>query len=311
MCGPSCCTADELVLVPPGGTPARRRKRADNAGVAPVRYTPGSTLSGNVEPTGLDRTRQACPRASQSCRSTCPGCEQRSAPVGSMCGPSCCTADELVLVPPGVTPARRRKRADNAGVAPVRYTPGSTLSGNVEPTGLDRTRQACPRASQSCRSTCPGCEQRSAPVGSMCGPSCCTADELVLVPPGVTPARRRKRADNAGVAPVRYTPGSTLSGNVEPTGRDRTRQASPRASQSCRSTRPGCEQRSAPVGSMCGPSCCTADELVLVPPGGTPARRRKRADNAGVAQVRYTPGSTLSGNVEPTGRDRPRPDATG
>src|SRR5690606_19256730 len=36
---------------------------------------------------------------------------------------------------------------------------------------------------------------------------------------------------------------------------------------------------------MCGPSCCPADELVLVPPGGTPARRRKRADNAGVAQV--------------------------
>src|SRR5690606_10145602 len=215
MGGSSCCPADELVLVPPGGTPARRRKRADNAGVAQVRYTPGSTLTGNVEPTGLDRTRQACPRASQSCRGTRPGCEQRSAPVGSMCGPSCCTADELVLVPPGGTPARRRKRADNAGVAQVRYTPGSTLSGNVEPTGRDRTRQACPRASQSCRST-----------------------------------------DNAVLAQVRYTPRSTLSGNVEPTGRDRTLLACPRLSQARTSSRPGCEQRNAPVGSMGASSCC-------------------------------------------------------
>src|SRR5690606_41314462 len=41
---------------------------------------------------------------------------------------------------------------------------------------------------------------------------------------------------------------------------------SPLASQSCRSTRPGCEQRSAPAGSMGESSCCTADELVLVPP---------------------------------------------
>src|SRR5690554_672471 len=204
-----------------------------------------------------------------------------------MGGSSCCPADELVLVPPGGAPARRRKRADNAGVAQVRYTPGSTLSGNVEPTCLDRTRQACPRASQPCRSTRPGCEPRRTPAGSMCGPSCGTADELVLVPPGGTPARRRKRADNAGVAQVRYTPGSRCPGTSSPRaaiGRDRL---ASQASQPCRSTRPGCEQRSAPVGSMGGPSCCPADELVLVPPGGTPARRRKRADNAGVAQVRY------------------------
>src|SRR5690554_3294624 len=139
----------------------------------------------------------------------------------------------------------------------------------------------------------------------MCGPSCCTADELVLVPPGGTPARRRKRADNAGVAQVRYTPGSRCPGTSSPRaaiGRDKL---APRASSPCRSTRPGCEQRSAPVGSMGGPSCCTADELVLVPPGGTPARRRKRADNAGVAQVRW----------EYAFRERrahmPRPDATG
>src|SRR5690554_283233 len=135
----SCCTADELVLVPP------RRHRLKLA--SPGRYS--------------------------LCRSTRPGCEQRSAPAGSMGEFSCCTADELVLVPPGGTPARRRKRADNAGVAQVRYTPGSTLSGNVEPTGRDRTRQACPRASQSCRSTRPGCEQRNAPVGSMGASSCC------------------------------------------------------------------------------------------------------------------------------------------
>src|SRR5690554_7945609 len=87
MCGPSCCPADELVLVPPGAAPARRRKRADNAGVAQVRDTPGSTLPGNVEPTGLDRTRQACPRASQSCRSTRPGCEQPAHLLAPWAGP--------------------------------------------------------------------------------------------------------------------------------------------------------------------------------------------------------------------------------
>src|SRR5690554_816791 len=81
--------------------------------------------------------------------------------------------EETIYVPPGAAPARRRKRADNAGVAQVRYTPRSTLSGNVEPTCLDRTRQACPRASQSCRSTRPKCEQRNAPVGSMGASSCC------------------------------------------------------------------------------------------------------------------------------------------
>src|SRR5690606_32289437 len=167
--------------------PARRRKRADNAGVAPVRYTPGSTLSGNVEPTGLDRTRQACPRASQSCRSTRPGCEQRSAPVGSMCGPSCCTADELVLVPPGGTPARRRKRADNAGVAQVRYTPGSTLSGNVEPTCLDRTRQACPRASQSGGSPRPGCDQPAHLLAPWAGPPAAPRTSWCSSLPGAHP----------------------------------------------------------------------------------------------------------------------------
>src|SRR5690606_40333009 len=51
-------------------------------------------------------------------------------------------------------------------------------------------------------------------------------------------------------------------------------------------------------------------ELVLVRPGGTPARRRTRADNAGVAQVRYTPGSRCPGTSSPhasTGRDRLAP----
>src|SRR5690554_8164463 len=139
MCGPSCCPADELVLVPPGGTPARRRKRADNAGVAQVRYTPGSRRPGTSSPqaaTGRDRLAPG--------RRNLVGAPARvrtaSAPAGSMGGSSCCTADELVLVPPGAAPARRRKRADNAGVAQVRYTPGSTLSGNVEPTGRHRAR---------------------------------------------------------------------------------------------------------------------------------------------------------------------------
>src|SRR5690554_6459215 len=62
--------------------------------------------------------------------------------------------------------------------------------------------------------------------------SCCIADELVLVLP------RRHRLKLA--SPGRYS--------------------------LCRSTRPGCEQRSAPAGSMGEFSCCTADELVLVLP---------------------------------------------
>src|SRR5690554_2564735 len=83
--------------------------------------------------------------------------------------------------------------------------------------------------------------------------SCCTADELVLVPP------RRHRLKLA--SPGRYS--------------------------LCRSTRPGCEQRSAPAGSMGESSCCIADELVLVLPGIAPAV-------VGVARVRYTPGEHAS-----------------
>src|SRR5690554_2011510 len=62
--------------------------------------------------------------------------------------------------------------------------------------------------------------------------SCCIADELVLVLP------RRHRLKLA--SPGRYS--------------------------LCRSTRPGCEQRSVPAGSMGESSCCIADELVLVLP---------------------------------------------
>src|SRR5690554_1600133 len=135
----SCCTADELVLVPP------RRHRLKLA--SPGRYS--------------------------LCRSTRPGCEQRSAPAGSMGEFSCCTADELVLVPPGSALAR-------VGVARVRYTPGGTSSPRAA-IGLDELTS--PLASQSCRSTRPGCEQLSPPAGSMGEFSCCTADELVLVLP--------------------------------------------------------------------------------------------------------------------------------
>src|SRR5690606_5871188 len=173
-----------------------------------------------------------------------PGCEQRSALAGSMDGLSCCTTDELVLVLPGVAPAR-------VGVARVRYTPGGTrylgtsspraaigldefaslgrrsLVGAPAPGANPRRRRQSHRHTQShrggaptgklrCRSTRPGCEQRSALAGSMDGLSRCTADELVLVLPGVAPAR-------VGVARVRCAPGYTLPGDVEPTGRDRTR----------------------------------------------------------------------------------------
>src|SRR5690606_41630419 len=65
----------------------------------------------------------------------------------------------------------------------------------------------------------------------------------------------------------------------------------------CTRTHTGCEQPGTPAGSLTKCSCCTADELVLVPSGGAPgrvastARRRMRADNAGVARLRYTPES--------------------
>src|SRR5690606_27682770 len=48
------------------------------------------------------------------------------------------------------------------------------------------------------------------------------------------------------------------------------------------------------AGSMNECSCCTADELVLVPSGGAPgrvastARRHMHADNAGVKRLNYT-----------------------
>src|SRR5690606_14545958 len=119
------------------------------------------------------------------------------------------------------------------------------------------SRTSCP-----CRSTRPGCEQPGTPAGSMNECSCCTADELVLVPP---------RGAGSG---------------------ERSWPAWP-----CRSTRPGCDQPGTPAGSMNEVSCCTADELVLVPSGGAPgrvastARRHMHADNAGVARLRSTPES--------------------
>src|SRR5690606_2235368 len=78
---------DELVLVPPGNTtgwraPARRRMRTDNAGVAPVRYTPGEHAPWE---------RRAPARWAQS--------------PGSI-------ADEPVLVPPGDTRVGERPLAD-------------------------------------------------------------------------------------------------------------------------------------------------------------------------------------------------------
>src|SRR5690606_35102992 len=136
----------------------------------------------------------------------------------------------------------------------------------------------------------------SAPAGSMGELSCCTADELVLVPP------RRHRLKLA--SPGRYSfcrstrPGceqrSAPAGSMGelscciadelvlfPPRRHRLMLASPGRYSLCRSTRPGCDQRSAPAGSMGEFSCCTADELVLVLPGIAPAR-------VGVARVRYT-----------------------
>src|SRR5690554_2218242 len=146
---------EETIYVPPGAAPARRRKRADNAGVAQVRYTPGSTLSGNVEPTCLDRTRQACPRASQSCRSTRPGCEQPAHLLAPWAGPPAAPRTSWCSSLPGCIGSPALAGRQHRRSAGARH-PGSTLSGNVEPTRLDRTRQACPRASQSCRSTRPG-----------------------------------------------------------------------------------------------------------------------------------------------------------
>src|SRR5690606_36369723 len=140
-----------------------------------------------------------------------------------------------------------------------------------------RLKLASPGRYSLCRSTRPGCEQLSPPAGSMGEFSCCTADELVLVPPGSALAR-------VGLARVRYTPGATSSPRAA-IGLDEL--TSPLASQSCRSTRPGCEQLSPSGGSMGVFSCCTAEELVLVSPGGALAR-------VGLGRVRYSPGGASS-----------------
>src|SRR5690606_29805093 len=99
--------------------------------------------------------------------------------------------------------------------------------------------------------------------------------------------RHRRRSAGA------LHPGGALLG----TSRVSSMNSLSRASWPCRSTRPGCEQPGTPAGSMNECSCCTADELVLVPPRDAPgrvastARRRMRADNAGVARLRSTPES--------------------
>src|SRR5690606_34854796 len=162
----------------------------------------------------------ASPGRYSLCRSTRPGCEQRSAPAGSMGELSCCIADELVLGPAG----RRARRRGAAG------------------------------GSRPSRMNGPGCQPWRGPSGPPGELACCTADELVLVLPGIAPAR-------VGVARVRYTSGGGTSSARAGIGLDEL--TSPLASQSCRSTRPGCEQRSAPGGSMGEFSCCIADELVL------------------------------------------------
>src|SRR5690606_14504023 len=85
-------------------------------------------------------------------------------------------------------------------------------------------------------------------------------------------------------------PGGALLG----TSRVSSMNSLSRASWPCRSTRPGCEQPGTPADSMNECSCCTADELVLVPSGGAPgrvastARRHMHADNAGVKRLNYT-----------------------
>src|SRR5690606_37988402 len=115
----------------------------------------GWRSAGALHPGGTLRvsSMRSPSRASWPCRSTRPGCEQRSVPAGSMGESSCCIADELVLVPPG---------------------------------GAGSGERSWP--SWPCRSTRPGCDQPGTPAGSMNECSCCTADELVLVLPGIAPA---------------------------------------------------------------------------------------------------------------------------
>src|SRR5690554_1479596 len=154
------------------------------------------------------------------------------------------------------------RRGDSVGGSGWRSAgalhPGGALLGTSRVSSMN----SLSRASWPFRSTRPGCDQPGTPAGSMNECSCCTADELVLVPPGGAGSGERSWP-----------------------------------SWPCRSTRPGCEQPGTPAGSMNECSCCTADELVLVPSGGAPgrvastARRRMRADNAGVARLRSTPES--------------------
>src|SRR5690606_18400928 len=79
---------------------------------------------------------------------------------------------------------------------------------------------------------------------------------LVLVPRGIAPAR-------VGVARVRYTPGEALPGNV---AHKLDEFASPGCHSLCRSTRPGCEQRSA--GARSSPAALRTSWCSSLP-GGT------------------------------------------
>src|SRR5690606_2377788 len=135
---------DELVLVPPGNTtgwraPARRRMHTDNAGVAPVRYTPGehapwerraparwaqspaarrtsqcSSLPGipglasTRSPTYAHRQRRRSAGALHPEGARSPGTSSASS-MGAVPGS---TPDEPILVPPGDTRVGEHPLAD-------------------------------------------------------------------------------------------------------------------------------------------------------------------------------------------------------
>src|SRR5690606_34796435 len=218
-----------------------------------------------------------------------------------------------------------------AGARPSREYNG--LASTRSPTYAHRQRRRSAGALHPEGAPSPGTSSTSS-MGAVPGS---TPDEPILVPPGNTPgwrapARRRMHTDNAGVAPVRYTPnqhaarerGAPARGAQAPAAR-RTNQYSaltglPRVGEHpladvCTPTTQAQRRCAPPRGSMLpgtvehqldGRSPRQHRGRASAHPSGdtsgwrAPARRRMRTDNAGVAQVRYTP-------KEHAPRERPAP----
>src|SRR5690606_3771066 len=162
-------TPDEPILVPPGNTPgwrapARRRMHTDNAGVAPVRYTPGEHAPWERRAPARWAQSPAAPRTSQcsslrgylgsaSTRSPTYAHRQRRRSAGalhpegarslgtsstsSMGAVPGSTADEPVLIPPGIPRVGEHPLADVCSQTPPADPPCATLPATPLPANVE------------------------------------------------------------------------------------------------------------------------------------------------------------------------------